>query len=492
MYSLPWPVRGLSTAGKTTLLCDGPHRYRVPVARDLPAQRRRQSAGAERLALAELVQQAVGQLWAVVVEGELGGNERKGNDVLVPKGNDAVRRVGAHARGDVARGKAGGVHDRTCLSQEPARRGVLRNALVDQPTDVTQARSRLDDLQCRRRADPVADDENRLATLGGDLNHALALPARSGERKDVARRQSGRARTSLDALAGHRVVERGLPGLTFGEDQISLVISSAGDSVRTGPSDTTEHRRGSAGDRPKVAIAFVNNMPSSAFDATEQQFVGLLEGAAREVGVTVALSRYVLAGLDRSAEVEQRVARDYRGVESIFDERPDGLVVTGTEPLARDLRAEPFWEDLSGLITWAEKSTQSAIVSCLAAHAAALLFDGIERETLPSKCSGVFVQEVRPGHVLTAGLGQSVSMPHSRLNDLPSALLAKGGYTNLIESPEMDWTVAVKDRGSCTFVLVQGHPGILDDKPVARVPPRHAALLVWRAQYGAYDPGGLP
>ena len=199
-------------------------------------------------------------------------------------------------------------------------------------------------------------------------------------------------------------------------------------------------------------------MPSSAFDATEQQFVGLLEGAAREVGVTVALSRYVLAGLDRSAEVEQRVARDYRGVESIFDERPDGLVVTGTEPLARDLRAEPFWEDLSGLITWAEKSTQSAIVSCLAAHAAALLFDGIERETLPSKCSGVFVQEVRPGHVLTAGLGQSVSMPHSRLNDLPSALLAKGGYTNLIESPEMDWTVAVKERGSCTFVLVQGHP----------------------------------
>ena len=49
-------------------------------------------------------------------------------------------------------------------------------------------------------------------------------------------------------------------------------------------------------------------------------------------------------------------------------------------------------------------------------------------------------------------------MPHSRLNDLPAAMLQAGGYTNLIESPEMNWTVAVKEQGACTFVLVQGHP----------------------------------
>jgi homoserine O-succinyltransferase len=49
-------------------------------------------------------------------------------------------------------------------------------------------------------------------------------------------------------------------------------------------------------------------------------------------------------------------------------------------------------------------------------------------------------------------------MPHSRLNDLPSSLMQQGGYTNLIESAEMNWTVAIKERGSCTFVLVQGHP----------------------------------
>ncbi len=208
-----------------------------------------------------------------------------------------------------------------------------------------------------------------------------------------------------------------------------------------------------------VEIAFVNNMPDSAFDETERQFLGLLEGATREIGdITVRFSRYSLPGLKRGAAVEQRVARDYWPIDHICVGQPDGLIVTGTEPLTDDLRTESYWDALAELIGWAEGSTASTLLSCLAAHAAALLFDGIERHTLAVKCSGVFVQAIRTDHPLTEGLGDLVHMPHSRLNDLPSALLQADGYSNLIESPEMTWTVAVKDRSSCTFVLVQGHP----------------------------------
>ncbi len=53
-------------------------------------------------------------------------------------------------------------------------------------------------------------------------------------------------------------------------------------------------------------------------------------------------------------------------------------------------------------------------------------------------------------------------MPHSRLNDLPSALLRTGGYTNLVESPEMNWTVAVKDQRltapSCSCKAIPSTP----------------------------------
>jgi len=248
-------------------------------------------------------------------------------------------------------------------------------------------------------------------------------------------------------------------GPTVGEEPISLVITSPANGARAAEGDELENRRRRDPHVSTIEVAFVNNMPDSAFEETERQFVGLLESAAREiVDVTVYVSRYWLPGLARSAAIEQLVAREYRPVDEMYLGRPAGLIVTGTEPLTDDLRKEPYWEALAELIGWAEGTTASALLSCLAAHAAALLFDGIERHTLPVKCSGVFVQAIRKRHPLTEGLGALVHIPHSRLNDLPSGLLQADGYTNLIESPEMTWTVVVKDRGSCTFVLVQGHP----------------------------------
>ncbi len=208
-----------------------------------------------------------------------------------------------------------------------------------------------------------------------------------------------------------------------------------------------------------IEIAFVNNMPDSAFEETERQFIELLESGAEELGgTTVRFSRYWLPGLERSKALQQRLTQDYLPLDLIYGSRPDGLIVTGTEPLTDDLRTEPYWKALTELISWAEESTASALLSCLAAHAAALFFDGIERRTMPEKCSGVFAHQIGSDHPLTSGLGSVVHIPHSRLNDLPASLLQARGWSNLIESPEMTWTLAVKQRGLCTFVLVQGHP----------------------------------
>jgi len=247
--------------------------------------------------------------------------------------------------------------------------------------------------------------------------------------------------------------------MTVGRDPISFSIASPGADAPAGKSDgpADELRRGAA--NSSVEIAFVNNMPDSAFEETERQFIGLLDSAARELDdVAVRSRRYWLPGLERTEAIKERIARDYSPLQRIYEEQPDGLIVTGTEPLTDDLRTESYWEALTELIGWAEGNTASVLLYCLAAHAAALLFDGIERHALAVKCSGVFVQAIRTDHPLTAGLGTLVHMPHSRLNDLPSSLLQADGYSNLIESQEMNWTVAVKDRGSCTFVLVQGHP----------------------------------
>jgi homoserine O-succinyltransferase len=103
----------------------------------------------------------------------------------------------------------------------------------------------------------------------------------------------------------------------------------------------------------------------------------------------------------------------------------------------------------------------TTLLSCLAAHAAALLFDGIERVPRTAKCSGVF-----PGAVedrrdpLTSGLPDAVPVPHSRVNDVPEAAMLSAGYRIVIGagSSGAGWAVAAREQGESVFVLCQGHP----------------------------------
>ena len=66
----------------------------------------------------------------------------------------------------------------------------------------------------------------------------------------------------------------------------------------------------------------------------------------------------------------------------MWDTRLDGLIVTGTEPKSKNLDDEPYWAALPQVIDWAREHTHSTIWSCLAAHAAVLHTDGIERRPL--------------------------------------------------------------------------------------------------------------
>ena len=251
-------------------------------------------------------------------------------------------------------------------------------------------------------------------------------------------------------------------------DPIPLVIASAG------------------GNTGAIEIAFVNNMPDSAFEATEQQFIDLLERASAEIGDTRWSSADTgfpasSARPPSSSASPSTTAR----LEEIYGPRPDGLIVTGTEPLADDLRKEPYWEPLAGLITWAEQATASAVVSCLAAHAAALLFDDIERQHAAREVLGRPRSTRSPPITRSprASAGSSASPTRASTTCLRTSCEA-GGYANLIESPGGTWTVAVKERGRLPLRARPGPSRVLDDQPAAGVPPGPAAFpprRAWRA-----------
>jgi homoserine O-succinyltransferase len=197
-------------------------------------------------------------------------------------------------------------------------------------------------------------------------------------------------------------------------------------------------------------------MPDGAFDATERQYLGLLEeGSADNI---IEVRRYTMSGVPRGEHTSSRIAREYLPLTNIYVDPPDCLIVTGSNPIEQDIRDELYWSELVELLGWSQRSVASTLLSCLSAHAALSVFDGIARVRLPDKCTGVFPQRVVLSDPLTVGLDSEIVLPHSRWNTVPMDDLAAAGYSVLVHSEETGWGVASRREGDQQLVLVQGHP----------------------------------
>ena len=204
-----------------------------------------------------------------------------------------------------------------------------------------------------------------------------------------------------------------------------------------------------------IDIGLVNNMPDAALKATERQFLTLLDAAAD--GMVVRLTFYALPDVPRTDAGRRHVRGAYSGVDDLWDSHLDGLIVTGTEPKAPNLKDEPYWESLIRVLEWAEHNTHSTAWSCLAAHAALLHMDGIDRRKLSDKRFGVFECARVSDHPLMAAAPSRLPMPHSRWNDLPEDALTSSGYRVLTRSEHAGVDAFVKQTKSL-FVFFQGHP----------------------------------
>jgi homoserine O-succinyltransferase len=204
-----------------------------------------------------------------------------------------------------------------------------------------------------------------------------------------------------------------------------------------------------------VHIGLVNNMPDSALEATERQFRTLLGEAAQ--GIAVHLSLFAIPQVPRSEKARHRISESYSSISALWDSHLDGLIVTGAEPIARNLVDEPFWTSLTQLVEWAEHNTHSAVWSCLAAQAAVLRISGIARRPLGDKLFGVFECEKESDHVLTAGVQSRFWMPHSRWNDIPGDELSACGY-HVLTRLKVGIVDGFVRQGKNLFVFFQGHP----------------------------------
>jgi homoserine O-succinyltransferase/O-acetyltransferase len=230
-------------------------------------------------------------------------------------------------------------------------------------------------------------------------------------------------------------------------------------------------------DDVRWTCALVNNMPDGAFDATERQFLDLLDSGSGDSILEV--SRFTVTGVPRGERTASRIHDEYSPILDVYLDPPDLLLVTGSNPIEIDIHDEPYWDDLAELLTWARVNVPTTVLSCLSAHAALVVFDDIERVRLPSKCAGVFEQGVNVGHPLAKGIAPTILLPHSRQNTVPRHSLREAGYDILIESESVGWGVAWREEEGRQLILVQGHPEY-DPSSLLREYHRDAARYVHR------------
>ena len=205
-----------------------------------------------------------------------------------------------------------------------------------------------------------------------------------------------------------------------------------------------------------ISLALINNMPDPALEDTELQFFELLDVASAETPLYLKL--YSLTGIPRTDRGLEHLSSFYFDFSDLWQDRLDGVIITGTEPHCADLREEPYWNLLAEVLDWAQRSTSSAILSCLAAHASVLHFDGIKRHRLPDKQFGVFEARKKCDHGLMIHAPDHLRFPHSRWNEVRASELTSAGYSVLTESAESGVDLFVKKMKKSMFVHFQGHP----------------------------------
>ncbi len=204
-------------------------------------------------------------------------------------------------------------------------------------------------------------------------------------------------------------------------------------------------------------IGLLNNMPDAALRATERQFQSLLSAAS--TGISVRLVLFRMPSVPRGEWADAYLKRSYVDIDSVLGSHIDGLIVTGREPLKADLRKEPYWNSFVRILEWSRNRTASTIWSCLAAHAAVLHMDSIQRERSIHKHCGVFNCSRTSGHHLMAQIPEKFHMPHSRWNGLPKDELVRSGYELLALAGGAGVDCFLRhEAGKSLFLFFQGHP----------------------------------
>lgn len=246
--------------------------------------------------------------------------------------------------------------------------------------------------------------------------------------------------------------------------------------------------------RAPLRVGLLNMMADGALKATERQFRRLLAAAEGQPAPEICV--FSIREIPRSDAAHQYISATYLDFSTLKTQGLDALIITGVNLMDPRLEIQPFWNPLQEVFAWAEQNVISTMCSCLSTHAVLQFHFGKKRKPLPEKLWGVFSQEVQNlNHPLVQGVARTISVPHSRHNDIDREQFQAAGLDVLVFSGEAGVHLAVND--DMKLVLMQGHPEY-DSISLLKEYKREVSHFMegLRPDYPAHlvglmDPGGL-
>lgn len=206
-----------------------------------------------------------------------------------------------------------------------------------------------------------------------------------------------------------------------------------------------------------IHIGLLNIMPDAALEATERQFLRLVNDS--NLIAQIHIHPFSLPIIKRGENAQAHIDTYYEKFEDIKEQGLDGLIVTGTNPVDYPaLDERKFWQPMIDVIDWAAENVTSTLFSCMASHLALTNAHGQAPVWADDKVWGVYPHRVIDNqHPLVSGMNTQFNVIHSRHRDVSLEQFKEAGLRVLVHSKEAGVHLATSQDGFRS-VFMQGHP----------------------------------
>ena len=211
--------------------------------------------------------------------------------------------------------------------------------------------------------------------------------------------------------------------------------------------DTRAH----AQDIRPLRIVILNLMPLKI--TTETDLIRLLSNTQLQLDISFMKLK---SHTPKNTPIEHMMMF-YRDFESMRNEKFDGMIITGAPVEQLDYEDVSYWDEITGIFSWARTHVTSTLYICWAAQAGLYYHYGVPKYPLPKKMFGIFPQVKLDAQLpIFRGFDDVFQMPHSRHTELHrDDIMACPELTLIAESDDSGVSI-VMARGGREF-FITGH-----------------------------------